>query len=500
MLESIHDNERMRRLKYEKNAILSRISSTMQSFDAAVGELREEQYKLMNDLKLTDLRFLTLLKELFLLSSFEEREIFLNGALLKNRTCKAQIVVDLTECQERLAAKLEEINEWKQKDERIQTEFDQIVGQRNPFYEDLKKIFFRRIKRNKHRKESNENDQNDEEDEEENESTQSDFHDSMSEISNEEKSENDDSCPKDCDNLIYEKVMELREKRFDQKEILNEFEAAVNELRASNLLLIGKERQIDEKLAETEAQIASFQTEKQHFLNEIVVTVPLRLSQIRIVEKLADCNEIKDKLLIFETKSLSNLQGRIEQQKKEKVQTKKDYFELRKLHKSQRKKICFQQSEIESERRKCEQVQFLKYGRLVALEVLDANNDVSKETVLLSDKLGKLQKECKQKLSGIEFKLAQSKKELQSKIILNTQNIQKLTALKCKESDLRSELSQILDCDVIADSAPSDQKRNRELQKLVQVAKTQANEIDVLKAEIHLLQRKGGMLYAVPEI
>merc|ERR1712228_747096 len=128
-----------------------RMNSTIFTFDAAVSELREEGHKLMNDLKLTDLKFLTLLKELELLSSFEETEILLNGKLLKNRTQKAQVVVDLTECQERLAAKLEEIHQWKQKDLKIQCEFDQIVGgERNHFYDELKKIFCRKIKRRKH--------------------------------------------------------------------------------------------------------------------------------------------------------------------------------------------------------------------------------------------------------------------------------------------------------------------------------------------------------------
>merc|ERR1719464_2023083 len=61
----------------------------------------------------------------------------------------------------------------------------------------------------------------------------------------------DDLCPRDCDNLIFEKAMELREKK------------------------------IDKNLTETEGEIEKFQTEKQHFLNKIIVSLPLRLSQMR---------------------------------------------------------------------------------------------------------------------------------------------------------------------------------------------------------------------------
>jgi len=148
-LEEAHLKIRRKELQYEKKVLLDKINSTISTFDSAVGELREEKYKLMNDLKLTDLKFLTLLQELAVLSNFEDREIELNGKLLKCRTEKAQVVVDLTECQERLSSKLEEIHLWQEKDKKIMKEFDNIVGERNPFYDDLKKIFKRKIKRHK---------------------------------------------------------------------------------------------------------------------------------------------------------------------------------------------------------------------------------------------------------------------------------------------------------------------------------------------------------------
>jgi len=151
-LEQNHLNRKWRELEYEKEVVLEKINSTIHTFDAAVSELREEKYKLMNDLKLTDLKFLTLLKELAVLSDFEDGEIALNGKLLKSRTEKAQVVVDLTECQEGLSSKLEEIRLWQEKDRKLQKEFDNIVGERNPFYDELKKIYNRRIKRRNKKK------------------------------------------------------------------------------------------------------------------------------------------------------------------------------------------------------------------------------------------------------------------------------------------------------------------------------------------------------------
>jgi len=510
---------RSKQVEYEKAVLMEKMDSTMHSFDAAVSELREEKCKLLNDLKLTELKLLTLLKELSVLSEFEDREISLNGKLLKCRTEKAQVVVDLTECQERLSAKLEEIHLWQEKDRKIMKEFDNIVGERNQFYDDLKRIFKRKIKRHKRghggagRRKDGDVDGG------------GDGGGSLSESSSSSESwsdgdgadswrsdgggdgdgggdrkNEDDSCPKDCDNLIYEKVMELREKRLDQEEILVEFEKAVEELKEQNLWLINKEKNIDNNLSSTEQEIEHFQTEKQQVLNQIVVTVPLLASQIRIDSDSGSLPADIGNVLIFELKSLDNLQCRIQQQKQEKTELKKDYVELRKLHKSQSKKINAKQSNIDVEKRKCEQVQFLKYGRLVPLEVLDLNNQGNQEAVQLAAKMEKMSVDYKAKLRVWDRKVMRSRNQLQALIAANTQCIETVTALRTRQNALSSELSQILDVDVIKDSAPSDQKRNRELQKLVEVAKTQANEIDVLKAEIHMLQRKGGMLYAVPEI
>jgi len=505
---------RNRKLCYEKRVLLDKMSSTITSFDSAVGELREEKYKLLNDLKLTELKLLTLLKELSVLSKFEEREIELNGKLLRCRTEKAQVVVDLTECQERLSSKLEEIHLWQEKDAKIMKEFDNIVGERNAFYDELKRIFKRKIKR--HKRGGNKTEENKDGDE---------FDDSDSSLessdesglesgddgvengnggaqkkSSEHQKKEDDSCPKDCDNLIYEKVMELREKRLDQEEILMEFEKAVDELKSQNVALISKEKQIDRSLAATEKEIELFQTEKQQFLNKIVITVPLLLSQMRVGAEVEVLPATIEHLLIFELKSLDRLQQRIVAQRHEKLAVKKEYVELKKLHKSLTKKINAKQSNIDVEKRKCEQVQFLKYGRLVSLEVLDLNNTSNAETIALKVKLEKLSAEYKHRHALWDKKLATAKSELRALIERNTKGVEALSTLKSRQNALKRELDKILDIDVIKDSAPSDQKRNRELQKLVEVAKTQANEIDVLKAEIHMLQRKGGMLYAVPEI
>ena len=176
---------------------------------------------------------------------------------------------------------------------RILKEFDHIVGERNIFYDQLKRIFKRKIKRHSKKNEnlgkdsSNDhltaNDANELDDSEDssNESEEESNDSTNNMAGGATIKANDDSCPKDCDNLIYEKVMELREKRLDQEEILLEFQKSVEELKHQNNLLQTKEKSIDKNLQATELEIQKFQTEKQQQLNKVFVTVPLLLSQIR---------------------------------------------------------------------------------------------------------------------------------------------------------------------------------------------------------------------------
>ena len=266
-VQKFENDMQRNKLEYEKNILLKKIDAAIHTFDDALAELRDEKYKLLADLKKTDLKFKLMTKELNILSSFEEKERELNVRLLKCRTEKAQVVVDLTECQERLSSKLDEIQTWQEKDKRIMKEFDHIVGERNPFYEQLKRIFKRKIKRNANRsnvlnkrgeppdadRRADANDSIDLNDDNSDDSS-NDSDDESNELTTQDGTTGksaDDSCPKDCDNLIYEKVMELREKRLDQEEILAEFQKSVDELKHQNNLLQTKERSIDKKASAT---------------------------------------------------------------------------------------------------------------------------------------------------------------------------------------------------------------------------------------------------------
>ena len=198
--------------------------------------MRSDKMQLDADLTMARMRVLTLQDELILLKNFEKKDNLLTVKLEKCRTDKAQVVADIADSQDKLAAKKAEIDVWQEKDKFIINEFNSLVGESNQFYDPLLKIFKKRIKRSK--KKSVDDEMSDSDEESDYDSDEDSDYDS-------EEEELEDQCPFGCEQQLYEKVLELREKRLDQEDILAEFGKAIDDLRKANERQTTKERQID---------------------------------------------------------------------------------------------------------------------------------------------------------------------------------------------------------------------------------------------------------------
>ena len=146
--------------------------------------------------------------------------------------------------------------------------------------------------------------------------------------------EEEDVCPPECDAATYEKVLELREKRLDQEDILVEFNRGVDELKTLNERQQMKEKNIDKELRNTEKAIQEFQTEKQHSLNKIHDIVPLRLSQIECLDEEDRIPQDISPTLVFTHRLLEGLRNRITELQAEKITLRKEYHDLKREHKS----------------------------------------------------------------------------------------------------------------------------------------------------------------------
>merc|ERR1711871_1706655 len=197
-----------------------------------------------------------------MLLDFESKDAALAQKLEKAQKAKEDVAHEIDSCGEKLVQKQEELAVWQEKDKLIMEEFSKLVGASNQFEPQLLKMFKRKIKRAKKRTGDEDEDEDSDEDWEE------------------DSDDEDDACPPGCDQTLYDKVLELREKRLDQEEILSDFQKAIDDLKKSNERHHGRERQIDKDLKGTEVEIEAFQTEKQQKLNELHISIMMKLNQL----------------------------------------------------------------------------------------------------------------------------------------------------------------------------------------------------------------------------
>jgi hypothetical protein len=269
-------DERKIVLLHERKVLLEKTEQTVAAFDEAMYDLCREKLKLDTDLKTAEMRMLTFLGELGMLSEFEKKDQLLSNKMNKAKAEKASVVTDISECHTKLEAKRKEIEVWQEKDKVIESEFANLVPESNALWPQLFKIFKRKIKRSK-KGGGGGGDGDGSGDDSDYESSD---YESESEGDSDEDEDEDDSCPAGCDQALYDKVLELREKRLDQEDILADFQKNIDELKKAHDRLAARERQIDKELVSTQKDIEMFQTEKQRKLNTLDVFVTVQLSQI----------------------------------------------------------------------------------------------------------------------------------------------------------------------------------------------------------------------------
>lgn len=490
-LEKAEDMVNLQLLQHERKTLLEKIDFAVWTFDQALAKLRREKFKLDTDLKTTDLKILTLYQELNLLKDFEETENALFAKMKTAKSNKLEVVAAKTDCEKQLNHKLAEIKTWQEKDKQVMAEFNQVVGgEKSEFYPQLLKIFKKKVKRKK-KKAVKDVDLDDEDSDPDNDGYDSD--DDSDDDDSDSEEEEDDSCPPHCDLAIYEKVLELLEKRLEQEEVLAEFNKAVSELNKTYERYQLKEKQIDKELTATENDIETFQSEKQRALNRIEVTVPLKLSQMKylIDDKLpADISNA----LIFTSTGLEKLSNRIHELGQEKIQLSKQFKDLKRGHKVLLKELQTKRAAIAVEQKKCEDVQMLKFGQIIDLSIL-AKVGVDEGAAELKRKLKLMENSSVVKLTEWDKKIQDAKDELAKITQQNTRWLERVAKLTKAQYDLEDQLNTTTKNVHVADNSGGDVGADNDRRQLLQLVHIQEKEIDALKAEIHVLRRKGGHVY-----
>ncbi|KAJ3086753.1 Cilia- and flagella-associated protein 44 [Quaeritorhiza haematococci] len=515
-LELWEQDTRRKVLKYRKQRILQAMDNAVATFDANIDKLGKERVALQADLKFADMKLLLLYKEWVLLKEFEKHDNALADKLQTKQMEKADIDSKIQECQEKLNAKKLEVEQVIRRGKEIQDEFQKALGENNKHEEYLSKIFKKKIKRSSKKKNkpegTNEEGTNEEDDRSEDEEEDSDDDlmdssydsDSVATDADGTNGGGEEVCPPDCDPAVFARVLDLRERKLDQEDLLVEIQKVIETLKKENDAFIKKEKIIFAALKNTEAEIEDFQTQKQQKLNELDVVVSLRLHQLQYLEKNALPSNLSQ-ALVFVGQTLVKLRNRIKELQQEKADIRKSHKELKKMHVSLNKNKKEKQQKLQELDERAYDVQMLKFGQVIDLERLERMG-VNRNADELRERLQKEEYRHIKELeewkvrNGIIFpanKINKLKEQLTEVTKENTVRLEQLVDFTEEQQRLEDTLN-LSQASVTAEYSGPHRKELMEKERLIQLVQQQSQQIEQLKAEIDMLIRKPTKVKPMP--
>ncbi|CAM9684699.1 unnamed protein product [Scytosiphon promiscuus] len=518
-MSALEEEEREARdmlLRHEKRTILEAAAENVLAFDEAIYDLRRERMLTAAHLKAAELKLLVLRQELEMLNQFDTKDRALSTKMDKQQHDKKEVVTAIAACKAKLSAAQAEAEAGAVLEAKVLSEFLALVPEASQFHEVLNKIFRKKIKRAKKRLSGEDEEGDDESEEEDSDEDDYDFDD-------DDEEEVDDSCPPGCDVGLYEKVLELRESRLDHEETLGEVQKATDEHKRNLDRQITRQRQIDKDLKQTATEIKAAQADKQTELNKLDVVVSLKLNQLYCMDNAVEgqCTEggedgdkprrrgsvSRPKLvadagmdthILFTRVGLDRLKRRISELVQENKEEKNNFKARLELHRERgrlEKARVVKEAEMEEHQARCNEIQVLKFGQLIDLEMVDKVSS------------GMSQEEARRRVEAIEDKhatelarLEERNRELRGRLLEstyeNTKQLREVADLSSRQFSLEKELNTSGGSAALGSRGPTLRKEAEERDRLAALVKLQARELDAIKAEINLLRRKGGHIYA----
>jgi len=459
------------------------VADMVDAFDEALSKLRREKLALEADLKQAEIKRLVMYQELQLLKDFEKRENALNDKLTAKKAEKKEVVEKIRHCQESLDQKKSEIDKLIEHKKAVAVEFDELVDDQHNFREPLLKIFMRKIKRSKKAQGDSDDEDYDSDAEDDEDDEDEDFDDD---------DEDEEVCPPGCDQVLYEKVCDIREKRLDQEDVIVEFQKGIDNLKKEKEQYSKKQKVVEGSLQKINQDIIEFQKEKQGKLNEIDVVVTLSMHQM---EYLVDGKLPYDlsQALVFSNTELEKLKSRIKELDQEKVALRRQQQELRKEHQQLLRDKKAKEARIAELDARAYNVQMLKFGQEIDLELLDRIG-TTRGAEELQEQLKAQSATFAQELRQWDRKIEEAQEQMLALTADNTQCLQTVTKLSKQQKSLESKLT-TTQTSLFNDPVARRRKEIAERDRLVQEVNAQAKDINALKAQIAVLRRKDTSMY-----
>ncbi|MCO5589218.1 hypothetical protein L7F22_043184 [Adiantum nelumboides] len=305
----------------------------------------------------------------FALSTLEELKV-LRTMQPKEEALESRHVVKLAELSDMsgkvseqdkvLEQKKQELHALNEKKKQLMEEFEELLGENHPAKEALLKIYLRKVKLSKGLED--EDDENLDED--------IDMNDSKGSEDDFDEDEVVEVCPPACDQELYQKVCQLRERRTIEDSLLQESNKQLDVAQREKESKLKKKKAIETALVGLEKEMEDFQKEKQNSLNQIDTVLTLYMHQL---EHLPD-SKLPDDLsgaLVFSNTVINELKETIKDHGTETVALKKLQKELKKEHITLIRERKTREAKIEDLEQRVTDVQMLKFGQTIDLEVLD---------------------------------------------------------------------------------------------------------------------------------
>eukprot|EP00931_Biecheleriopsis_adriatica_P072873 TRINITY_DN47261_c0_g1_i1.p1 TRINITY_DN47261_c0_g1~~TRINITY_DN47261_c0_g1_i1.p1 ORF type:complete len:1243 (-),score=428.26 TRINITY_DN47261_c0_g1_i1:43-3222(-) len=488
-------SESQARLRHDKGQLEEHIRQVIETFNTAVASIEKEKSKLESDLKNADMKLLVLYEELLTLNELEEKDEALLKKATKCRQDKTNIMHQIKECQDQLGDKKAEIEEWHTQEQNLQAEFTDLVGENSPFLSALLKVYKKKVKRSKRKKgmgDDEDFDEDEEDEDDEGSDVESDEDDDM---------EDDDAGPpQGCDHQIYESVIDLRDRRLEMEDALQEIQKAVEGLKQTHKKLLDDERRIDKEQKMTDTEIQQFQTDKQRKLNQVPIVFALRLSQVQCLGS-GDYADGLERLpaelgqhVVFTHEGLHRLMSRITELHTEIKEVKARHKQLQRDFRVRQKDKKVALHHIEDLQAKFQDIQMLKFGQIVDLDLIErsAPNKYIQE---LHEKVLQAEAEARRRLTEWDKKIEKQKKELAKITQDNTSLMEQIVSMGYSQMQLDAALNARIANVTVNDNEPLVELREMERERCKDLLALQAKEIATLQAEINLFRKKGGHIY-----
>ncbi|KAG7235618.1 hypothetical protein INR49_002428 [Caranx melampygus] len=452
-LEEELQREKEIRLLYKQDSLLKQMESSVCQFNAELMLLRHQKLHLDWQLKIADLRQLTLYQELLLLREFERREDSLQEKFNTRLKEESNITSELEERKGQLELRQREIAKLQEREKVLITAFHASLGEDNKFEEFLTKVFRKRIKRVKKKEQTGH---------------------------------------EGCEPEFFENTLQLRERRQDLEELLMEEKKSVEALKKECDTLTKKVKAVKNSRKAAEDDLELVNREKQQRMNELHVVVPLRLHQIEFVDNSLVPPDLS-LALVVDRMEVNRLHERLKQLQVEKNQQRDLYVQARQQH----VRLLHNHKELDTKiqvlEKQCNELMMMKYGRLVDLEALQTRTG---NRVLEELKQEKLLRETAyaKEIKQWDGKVEDARQKLMDVTKANTERLLSMTNLLEKKRNLEQKLNTRRQKKKM-DKQFQDYRRHvdqEEILRLTKLVKTQSQHTEALCREVDLLYHEGG--------